>query len=147
MKCLITESQRDDLLKNLIKEHGYYFVSKIVGTDYLSEEVFHSNPMEFLSLYDGLDHFESSEKPGLTIYRYEKGDNIFVVKNSTDDVYINYDAIYGALTMFKESQIYSVRTRLLLNWLWNSFGIKSDRNHMWTIHPDQDYFSDYLRLT
>ena len=106
MKLIITENQKDIVLKKMIKSHGVWVVASMVGSDYLVDSVFNGNPNEFLSMYEDLNRYESEENPGIFIYRHNTGDNVFVSDERDDDlrsvyVMMNYHTIFGPLTFFK----------------------------------------------
>jgi hypothetical protein len=44
MKLIITENQKDKMLKSLVKHHGFKMVAKMVGADYLVNNVFNGDP-------------------------------------------------------------------------------------------------------
>jgi hypothetical protein len=152
MKVIITESQKDESLKNLIKMHGFKMVANMVGSDYLVDSVFNGNPNEFLSMYEDLNRYESKENPGIFIYRYNTGDNVFVSDERDDDlrsvyVMMNYHTIFGPLTFFKSTHPMSNRLHFLRIWLRDKYNINTRPSNIDTFFPDSVDEGFYATLT
>lgn len=151
MKLIITENQKDVVLKKMIKSHGVWVVAKMVGVYYLVDEVFNYNPNEFLSLYDNLNRYESKENPGIFLYRYDDGDNVFVSDErdiEENNVYVNFndDTIFKFLGMFGPTQIMSNRRYLLSIWLRDKYGINTKQYNIDTFAPDDEDEGFYAKL-
>lgn len=146
MKLIITENQKDVVLKQMVKSHGVWVVAKMVGVNYLVDEVFNDDPNEFLSLYENLNRYESEENPGVFLYRYDDGgDNVFVSDERDDDlrnvyVTINYDIIFKFLGMFKG------RRHLLRLWLRDNYDVNTKEYNIDTFHPDSEDGGFYAKL-
>ena len=77
MKLIITESQKEKVLRNLIKNNGVKFASNMVGgIENLFDVLNIKSPMEFLNMYNDLDVVQSEEKKDWTLFRYEKYKNL-----------------------------------------------------------------------
>jgi hypothetical protein len=124
MKLIITESQNKNTLKSFIKNIGWENVSKMVGVDFLVNDVFNGDPYEYLSLFNNLIHFESEENPGIFIYKFESGDNVFVVDSRDSEVnyvYLNYNIFFEPLSNFKDIPL----LQTVINWLKDNYDIIS----------------------
>jgi hypothetical protein len=151
MKLIITENQKDIVLKKMIKSHGVWVVASMVGVHYLVDEVFNGDPNEFLSLYEDLNRYESKENPDIFLYRYDDGDNVFVSDERDDDlrsVYVNfnYDTIFKFLGMFKPTQIMGNRLHLLRIWLRDKYDVNTKQYNIDTFHPDSEDEGFYAKL-
>jgi hypothetical protein len=123
MKLIITESQRNESLKRMVTTHGFEVVAKMVGVNYLINDVFNGDPYEYLSLFNNLIHFESEENPGIFIYKFESGDNVFVVDSRDSEVnyvYLNYNIFFAPLLNFSARLLQTV-----INWLRDNYDIIS----------------------
>jgi hypothetical protein len=98
VKTVIKEnSLRDDLIQQ-IKEYGWKETSQFVGGRVnLKKLVGIESPIDFLNLFNDLDVIDSEEKPNLTLFRYEIGNNLMVYDDEFDFVYINYSIIWSFL--------------------------------------------------
>ena len=151
MKLIITENQKDIVLKKMIKSHGVWVVASMVGAHYLVDEVFNGDPNEFLSLYEDLNRYESKENPGIFLYRYDDGDNVFVSDERDDDlrsVYVkfNYDTIFKFLGMFKPTQIMGNRLHLLRIWLRDKYDVNTKQYNIDAFRPDSEDKGFYAKL-
>ena len=98
MKLIITENQKERMLKNLIKNNGVEFVSNMVGgIEILFDALNIESPMDFLHLFDDLDIVQSKEKGHLILFRYKPKHNLMVYNTKKETVYINYDEIWSFL--------------------------------------------------
>jgi hypothetical protein len=106
MKIIISERQQKLIKENsvkgslidMIKEDGWKSVYGLVGgIDNLKKLVGIESPIDFLNLFNDLDVIDSEEKPNLTLFRYEIGNNLMVHDDEFDFVYINYGKIWSFL--------------------------------------------------
>ena len=96
-KVIKENSLRQDLIQQ-IKEDGWKSASELVGGyENLKKLVGFKTPMDFLHLFDDLNVINSEEKPNLTLFRYEIGNNLMVHEDEFDFVYINYGKIWSFL--------------------------------------------------
>ena len=122
MKLIITESQNKNTLKSFIKNIGWENVSTMVGVNFLVNDVFNGDPYEYLSLFNNLIHFESGENPGIFIYKFETGDNVFVVDSRDSEVnyvYLNYNIFFEPISNFKDIPL----LQTVINWLKDNYDI------------------------
>jgi|694.fasta_scaffold39904_4 hypothetical protein len=140
MKLIITESQRNESLKRMVTTHGFEVVAKMVGVNYLINDVFNGDPYEYLSLFNNLIHFESEQNPGIFIYKFESGDNVFVVDSRDSEVnyvYLNYNIFFSPLLNFSARLLQTV-----INWLRDNYDIISKIHNVKFFKPnggDDDY--------
>ena len=96
MKLIITESQKEKVLRNLIKKNGVEFTSNIVGgIENLFDVLNIKSPMDFLHLFDDLEQVQSKEYKDWILFRYKKNYNFMVYDKKYKDVYIDYDEIWS----------------------------------------------------
>lgn len=96
MKLIITESQKQKMLRNLIKNNGVEFTSNMVGgIENLFDVLNIKSPMDFLHLFDDLKQVQSKEYKDWILFRYKKGYNFMVYDKKYKDVYIDYDEIWS----------------------------------------------------
>jgi hypothetical protein len=90
MKYIITESQDNKMvekLTNSIKSDGWSRTSKLVGgNENLIKLLGITSPMDFLHLFDDMDVVQSNEYPRLTLFRYNKGNNLMVLDKKNEDI-------------------------------------------------------------
>lgn len=101
MKYIISEQQNNklvDKLTNNIKSDGWNNTAKLVGGDEnLIKLLGITSPMEFLHLFDDMDVVQSEQNPELTLFRYNKGNNLMVYNKKNEAVYVNYRDIWSIL--------------------------------------------------
>ena len=96
MKIIITENQKEKILRNLIKNNGVEFASNIVGgIENLFVLLNINSPMDFLHLFDNLEQVQSKEKGHLILFRYKPKHNLMIYDTKKETVYINYDEIWS----------------------------------------------------
>ena len=132
MKVIITERQQKLIKENsvkgslidMIKEDGWKSVYGLVGgIDNLKKLVGIESPIDFLNLFNDLDVIDSEEKPNLTLFRYEIGNNLMVYDDEFDFVYINYSIIWSFLEKvfgFNYSEIQEVTQE----WLSEAYDLR-----------------------
>ena len=122
-KVIKENSLRQDLIQQ-IKEDGWKSVYGLVGgIDNLKKLVGIESPIDFLNLFNDLDVIDSEEKPNLTLFRYEIGNNLMVYDDEFDFVYINYSIIWSFLEKvfgFNYSEIQEV----ILEWLSEVYDLR-----------------------
>ena len=95
MKIIISENQKKNLLKSIVKKHGWEYASKLAGEpNELARLAFDNDPMEFLRIFDDMDVVQSKINPNWTLYRYEKGHNLMVYDRKNKYVYLSYSDIW-----------------------------------------------------
>ena len=78
MKIIISENQKDKVLKDLVRNHGWDVASKLVGGgEYLVHNVFNDDPMEFLNLFNDLNAVRD-ENSNFIVFRYEPHNEFMV---------------------------------------------------------------------
>ena len=98
MKVIITENQKEKMLRNLIKNNGVEFASNMVGgIENLFDVLTIESPMDFLHLFDDLDIVQSNEIKDWTLFRYKPKENLMVYDRKKEEVYINYYEIWSFL--------------------------------------------------
>jgi len=118
MKVIITENQKNDLLRNLILTQGWEIASSIVGGPHvLAEMVFNNKPMEFLNLYKGVEVVRSEQDKDGILFRVSKGDNIMVLHEPSTVLYVSHSKIKSFLDLGFNMDNNSIRK--LIN-LWMS---------------------------
>ena len=125
MKIIITENQKEKVLKHLIKTDGWKTAETLVGGPEVLVKLFNNNPMEFLNMYNDLDVVQSEEKPNWTLFRYKKHENLMIHNRKNDLVYIDYYEIWTVLQNnfgLKYTEIQSL-TKTWLGEVYNLRGI------------------------
>ena len=129
MKLIITESQKEKMLKNLIKNNGVEFTSSIVGgTESLFDVLNIKSPMDFLHLFDDLDVVQSEEQKDWILFRNKPKHNLMIYDRKKEEVYINYIDIWSFLE-YKFGLKYSEINSLIKEWLdevYNLRGVTMD---------------------
>ena len=98
VKTVIKEnSLRQDLIQQ-IKEDGWEETSELVGGRVnLKKLVGIESPIDFLNLFNDLEVVQSEENPAVTLFRYEKGNNMISYNKNSDRAYIDYYVIWEFL--------------------------------------------------
>ena len=122
MKVIITENQKVNFVKNLIKSQGWKESQKFFDADTISKEIFNNDPMEFLSTFDDLEMVQSKERPELMLFRYEPEKNLMVYNTDNKLIYVHYTEIWDILNKFFGVDYY--REQLIKSWAKKSFGIE-----------------------
>ena len=98
MKVIITENQKNDLLKKLIMTEGWETAASMVGgPTYLAEMVFNNNPMNFLNMFNNLEVVRSEEDKDYILFRLSKGHNIITLNEINNVLYVSRDEISSFL--------------------------------------------------
>ena len=126
MKIIISENQKKNLLKSIVKKHGWEYASKLAGEpNELARLAFDNDPMEFLRIFDDMDVVQSKINPNWTLYRYEKGHNLMVYDRKNKYVYLSYSYIWLFLEDgfgLNDSEVRELITR----WLDEVYEISGD---------------------
>ena len=124
MKIIISENQKKNLLKSIVKKHGWEYASKLAGEpNELARLAFDNDPMEFLRIFDDMDVVQSKINPNWTLYRYEKGHNLMVYDRKNKYVYLSYSDIWLFLEDgfgLNDSEV----QELIMRWLDEVYEIK-----------------------
>jgi hypothetical protein len=127
MKIIITEEQNrtiSDKLKSITKKMGWRTASKSVGGfRNLIKLGFNNNPMEFLNLFNDLNVVQSEEDHSLTLFRYEKGNNMFIYNKENGDAYVNYDDIWSFLEKSFDLKSNEIQ-ELIKDWLGEVYNLR-----------------------
>ena len=98
MKIIITESQKENLFKSIVKNQGWGTAASLVGgPEELVKIAFNNNPREFLNIYNDLDVVQSRKSQSWSLFRYKKGHNLMIYDKNPLYVYISYDDIWSFL--------------------------------------------------
>ena len=88
------KNHKEILQRNVLKL-GWKSVSNMIGFENLYKIGFNNDPMEFLNLFNNLDIVQSEEDVYLTLYRFEKGNNMMIYDKKNDYVHIKLDVIWS----------------------------------------------------
>jgi hypothetical protein len=80
-----------------VKKYGIEKCKQIFGDKVLFTIGFNDDPMEFLNLFNDLDVVQSVNVEELTIFRYEKGNDLMIYNRKNDHVHIDYNQIWWDL--------------------------------------------------
>jgi hypothetical protein len=95
MKYLITESQQENVIKQLVKNSGFRFASRVMGgPEKLIELGFNNNFNEYINLFDNMD----VRKLKSTLWVYSlNGRNIMLYNQRKKEIIIDYHDFYLVL--------------------------------------------------
>lgn len=123
MKLIITESQKEDMVKSYIRENGLKESLKFFDVSYLADKVFDHNPNKFLEVYSDLEIVKSSEEPWF-LFRYKEGKNIMVYNHDSKKLFVNFEELWGAFgKLFGLDNNYFIES-LILRWVKHTYNIK-----------------------
>lgn len=129
MKVIITENQKEKMLKNLIKNNGVEFASNMVGG---IENIFDilkiRRPMDFLYLFDDLKRFRSEEYPNWLLFVNESKDNLIAYNLNKEVVYINSELVWSFLKSYF-GMTYQEIQELTKEWLGKSYNLTDVGTH------------------
>ena len=124
MKIIISENQKKNLLKSIVKKHGWEYASKLAGgPEELGKLAFDNDPMEFLHIFDDMDVVQSKSEKDWTLFRYEKGHNLMIYDRKNEYVYIDYSDIW----LFLEDGFglnYSEIQELTTRWVDEAYNLR-----------------------
>jgi hypothetical protein len=145
MKYIITESQDNklvDKLTNSIKSDGWVNTAKLVGGDEnLIKALGITSPMDFLHLFDDMNVVQSEKRRNVTLFRYNKGNDLMYLNKKNKVIAVNYDEIWSILEIVFELK-YSEIQELIKEWLddvYNLSGITPGTHLPTTIYLDEVY--------
>jgi hypothetical protein len=108
----------------MIKTDGLKFAVELVGgSKNLMKVLKIKTPMDFLNLFNELDIVQSEERPYWTLFRYVKGDNMFIYNKENGEAYVNYDDIW----LFLEENFdlkYNEIQGLIKDWLGEVYNLR-----------------------
>ena len=129
MKLIITENQKERMLRNLIKNNGVEFVSNMVGgIETLFDILKIRRPMDFLHLFDDLKPFRSKEYPNWLLFLNESNDNLIAYNLNSDVVYINSELVWSFLRSYFGLWYQEIQ-ELTKEWLSVSYNLTVVQTH------------------
>lgn len=129
MKLIITENQKERMLRNLIKNNGAKFVSNMVGDIYNLFDVLKiKGPMDFLHLFDDLERFRNEEYPNWLLFLNESKDNLIAYNMNNEMVYINSDLVWSFLRSYFGMSYQEIQ-ELTKEWLSESYNLTVIQTH------------------
>lgn len=124
MKLIITESQKENLLKNLIDEKGIELTIKLVGGDDNLFDLLNINsPMDFLHLFDDLERVKSKTEKDLFLFKNKSNHIIIGYDVKLKTVYVDYNEIWSFLLRNFNLEYKEVRD-LMKEWLSEVYNLK-----------------------
>lgn len=129
MKLIITENQKERMLRNLIKKYGVEFASNMVGgIENLFDVLNIKGPMNFLYLFDDLERFRSKEYPNWLLFLNESNDNLIAYKMNSEISYINSELIWSFLRSYFGMSYQEIQ-ELTKSWLSESYNLTVVQTH------------------
>jgi len=129
MKLIITESQKEKVLRDLIKNNGVKFASNMVGgIENLFDVLTIESPMDFLHLFDDLKRFRSEEYPNWLLFVNESKDNLIAYNLNKEVVYINSDLVWSFLRSYFGMSYQEIQ-ELTKEWLGKSYNLTDVGTH------------------
>lgn len=129
MKLIITENQKEKVLRNLIKNNGVEFTSNMVGGIEILFDVLNiRRPMDFLYLFDNLKRFRSKERPNWLLFLNESNDNLIAYKMNSEISYINSELVWSFLRSYFGMSYQEIQ-ELTKEWLSESYNLTVVQTH------------------
>ena len=129
MKLIITESQKEKVLRDLIKNNGVKFASNMVGgIENLFDVLTIESPMDFLHLFDDLKRFRSEEYPNWLLFLNESKDNLIAYNLNKEVVYINSELVWSFLRSYFGMSYQEIQ-ELTKSWLSESYNLTDVKTH------------------
>jgi hypothetical protein len=129
IRKILKEESLKQTLKDQVKEFGWKDAAELVGDgEILARLGFNNDPVEFLNLFNDLDVVQSKENPYLTLFRYEKGNNMMIYDRKNDEVYINYDVIWSFLEDVFGLKYVEIQ-ELTQEWLSETYNLRGITTH------------------
>lgn len=129
MKIVITESQKEKILRNLIKKNGIEFASNIFGG---IENIFSTfnieTPMDFLHLFDDLGQVQSEKYDDLILFRYKPEHDFMIYNTEYNIVYIDYYEMWLILGTYFGLNYDEIQT-LTEEWLGEVYNLRGVTTH------------------
>lgn len=129
MKLIITENQKEKMLKNLIKNNGVEFASNMIGgIENLFDILKIKGPMDFLYLFDDLKRFRSEEYPNWLLFLNESNDNLIAYKMNSEIAFINSELVWSFLRSYFGMSYQEIQ-ELTKVWLSESYNLTVVQTH------------------
>lgn len=129
MKLIITENQKERMLRNLIKNNGVEFASNMIGgIEILFDILKIRRPMDFLHLFDNLKPFRSKEYPNWLLFLNESNDNLIAYKMNSEISYINSELVWFFLRYYFGISYQEIQ-ELTKSWLSESYNLTVIQTH------------------
>lgn len=129
MKLIITENQKEKVLRNLIKNNGVEFASNMIGgIENLFDVLKIKGPMNFLYLFDDLERFRSKEYPNWLLFLNESNDNLIAYKMNSEIAYINSELVWSFLRSYFGMSYQEIQ-ELTKKWLSESYNLTVVQTH------------------
>lgn len=129
MKLIITENQKEKVLRNLIKNNGVEFASNMIGgIENLFDVLKIKGPMNFLYLFDDLERFRSKEYPNWLLFLNESNDNLIAYKMNSEISYINSELVWSFLRSYFGMSYQEIQ-ELTKKWLSESYNLTVVQTH------------------
>lgn len=129
MKLIITENQKEKVLRNLIKNNGVEFASNMIGgIENLFDVLKIKGPMDFLYLFDDLERFRSKEYPNWLLFLNESNDNLIAYKMNSEISYINSELVWSFLRSYFGMSYQEIQ-ELTKKWLSESYNLTVVQTH------------------
>ena len=124
MKLIITESQKENLLKNLIDEKGIELAIKLVGgIENLFDLLNINSPMDFLHLFDNLEQVKSKKEKNWILFKNKSNHVIMGYDVKFKMVYVDYNEVWLFL-LHKFNLGYKEVRDLMKEWLSEVYNLK-----------------------
>ena len=148
-----------ELILDKVKTMGFDAAASIVGgKDNLSKITGINTYEEYLNLFNDLTISPSQERPGTTLYKNDKGINVFVHYYGPDPdmyyVFINDSILQKPFSMdvidhkpyhTKNSLTYEQKGRVLRKWLNDTYGIQvKNMDYLHNYYPGEENAGGYL---
>ena len=129
MKLIITENQKEKVLRNLIKNNGVEFASNMIGgIENLFDVLKIKGPMNFLYLFDDLERFRSKEYPNWLLFLNESNDNLIAYNMNSEISYINSELVWFFLRYYFGISYQEIQ-ELTKEWLSESYNLTVVQTH------------------
>ena len=129
IRKILKEENLKQNLKQQMKDYGWRSAAELVGgVDNFASIMYNSDPMGFLNEFNNLDIVQSKENPYLTLFRYEKGNNMMIYDRKNDEVYINYDVIWSFLEDVFGLKYVEIQ-ELTQEWLSETYNLRGITTH------------------
>ena len=124
IKKILKEESLKQSLKQQIKDYGWKGTAEMVnGPEELTKLAFDNDPMEFLHMFDDMGVVQSKSEKNLTLFRFEKGNNLMIYDKKNQYVYINYSDIWSFLGDGFGLN-YSEKQALTTRWLEEAYNLR-----------------------
>lgn len=124
VKRVIRENTSKDSLIDMIKEEGVKSASELVGgSKNLMKILKIDTPMDYLNLFNDLDVVQSEKNPDWDLFRYVKGNNMFIYDKENGYAYSNYDDIWSFLENNFGLKFSEIRG-LIKDWLGEVYNLR-----------------------